>query len=173
MWKKSVHSLLFFVLAVTVVLSGCSSSSSNGEKKPSSSSQEGSGDGKLAPYEITIAFWGPDQRDLGLVEQEISKITKEKINATVKLKRIEAAAWTQQKVLMFSGNEKLDLVFTGEDQYISEVAQKSCCLSMTCFSPMVRISLLPSILTYWLRQKLTAKYTAFQRSGTLPLIRLF
>ncbi|MBB3128192.1 putative aldouronate transport system substrate-binding protein [Paenibacillus rhizosphaerae] len=124
MWRKSVHSLLFFVLAVTVVLSGCSSSSSNGDKEPSASTQEGSGDGKLAPYEITIAFWGPDQRDLGLVEQEISKITKEKINATVKLKRIEAAAWTQQKVLMFSGNEKIDLVFTGEDQYISEVAQK-------------------------------------------------
>lgn len=140
MWKKSVHSLLFFVLAVTVVLSGCSSSSSNGKKEPSSSTQEASGDGKLAPYEITIAFWGPDQRDLGLVEQEISKITKDKINATVKLKRIEAAAWTQQKVLMFSGNEKLDLVFTGEDQYISEVAQKSCCPSVTCFSPMAKIS---------------------------------
>ena len=116
------------LLVAGMVLSGCSGSSGGGSKEsaPAASGGAGasSGGSELKPYEITIAFWGPDQKDLGLVEEEISKLTKDKINATVKLRRIESAAWTQQKVLMFSGNEQVDLVFTGEDQYISEVAQK-------------------------------------------------
>ncbi|GGG65094.1 ABC transporter substrate-binding protein [Paenibacillus radicis (ex Gao et al. 2016)] len=119
--KKTVHALLF-MLSICMVLSACSSSSSpsEGGEKPG----KGKDEGGLKPYEITLAFWGDNQRDLGLVEEAVSKITKEKINATVKLKRIEPAAWTQQKVLMFSGNDKLDIIFTGENQYISEVAQK-------------------------------------------------
>jgi len=127
MWKrKTVQSLLSLTLVSSLVLSACSGSNDNGGSKASGTAPaSGSGGAsELKPYEITIAFWGPDQKDLGLIEQEISKLTKDKINATVKLKRIESAAWQQQKVLMFSGNEQIDIVFTGENQYISEVAQK-------------------------------------------------
>ncbi|BBI36586.1 ABC transporter substrate-binding protein [Cohnella abietis] len=123
MFTKTVNTMLVLFLAATLVLSGCSSSGGS-KGNESSASPKGTGESELKPYEITLAFWGPDQTDLGLIEKEISKITKEKINATVKLRRIESAAWTQQKVLMFSGNEPIDLIFTGENQYISEVAQK-------------------------------------------------
>ncbi|MBP1995354.1 ABC transporter substrate-binding protein [Paenibacillus eucommiae] len=122
MLKKSVHFLILSLLAVSLLLSGCGTTpaenaGNNGTKETAEGSQ-------LKPYEVAIAFWGNSQRDMELVEKEINKITKEKINATVKLNRIEPAAWTQQKILMLAGNEKADLIFTGEDQYISEVAQK-------------------------------------------------
>ncbi|MDQ6419634.1 ABC transporter substrate-binding protein [Paenibacillus sp. LHD-117] len=123
MFEKSVRLLMLSMLALFMFLGACSSSTGGNGEKGGNTGNKGDGD-ELAPYEITLAFWGADQRDLGLIEQEISKLTKEKINATVRLKRIEPAAWTQQKVLMFSGNDKLDIVFTGENQYISEVAQK-------------------------------------------------
>ncbi|GAA3404818.1 ABC transporter substrate-binding protein [Paenibacillus hodogayensis] len=121
MFKKTVQSLLFSVLAAGLVVSGCGSNPP-GDKKGAAGGK--TGESQLPPYEISIAFWGNNQRDIGLVEKEINKITQAKINATVKLNRIEPAAWTQQKILMLAGNEKADLVFTGEDQYISEVSQK-------------------------------------------------
>jgi putative aldouronate transport system substrate-binding protein len=48
--------------------------------------------------------------DLPLVQDEINKITKEKINATVKLVPIGISAWQQQSNLLLTGNEKLDLI---------------------------------------------------------------
>ncbi|MEK8127629.1 ABC transporter substrate-binding protein [Paenibacillus filicis] len=120
MFKKTVHSLLVSFLSASVLLSACGSNSADNKGAKPEPKEET----KLPPYEVSIAFWGNNQRDLGLVEKEINKITQEKINATVKLNRIEPAAWTQQKILMLAGNEKADLIFTGEYQYVSEVAQK-------------------------------------------------
>jgi putative aldouronate transport system substrate-binding protein len=53
---------------------------------------------------------GQTPKDMALVQDEINKITKKKINATVKINLIAFAAWDQQINLMFSGNEKLDLL---------------------------------------------------------------
>jgi putative aldouronate transport system substrate-binding protein len=103
---------------------GSGSGSNSGSGNTTAGTDGGSSEKQLAPYEVVIAFWTPEQKDMGLVEEEISKITKERFNATVKLKRIEPAAYTQQKVLMFSSNEHVDIIFTGERQYTSEVAQK-------------------------------------------------
>ena len=57
------------------------------------------------------------RRDTNLVAEEISKITKEKINATVKLMPLSVSAYNQQMNLILSGNEKLDLLFVGSDNY--------------------------------------------------------
>lgn len=119
MIQKLVYPLLAVLLTAGLLLTGC------GAKSPEpQQSSEGTGNPALPPYEIAVLFYGGNQREMNLVEEEINKITRAKINATVKLKRIEPAAWTQQKILMLAGNEKVDLLFTGENQYISEVAQK-------------------------------------------------
>src|SRR4051794_5498595 len=111
MKKKALTFFLMLVMAVSVVLSGCSS-------KESSGSASG-GDSKDKPYEITMAYlYFTKIDDLPAVQAEINKITKKKINATVKLMPIEAAAWQQQSTLLLTGNEKVDLILaTGTAGY--------------------------------------------------------
>ncbi len=64
-------------------------------------------------YDITLAFLAISNVDeADLVAEEISKITKEKINAVVTLFLINPSAWGQQINLMLTSVDKLDLVVT-------------------------------------------------------------
>jgi len=102
MKKKSLASFLMFIMVISLALVGCSSKEKGTAEKDNSK-----------PYEITMAYVNfTNAEELPLVQNEINKITKKKINATVKLMPIGAAAWTQQSTLLLSGNEKLDLIIT-------------------------------------------------------------
>ncbi|WP_054027321.1 ABC transporter substrate-binding protein [Bacillus sp. FJAT-28004] len=63
------------------------------------------------PYEIVYAFpfWGSVPKDLQLVQDEINKITKEKINVTLKLLPINGSTMDNQINMMMVSDEKLDL----------------------------------------------------------------
>lgn len=122
--RNRVGIMLLAMTLLTLLLAGCSKESNptapvvdegKGTTETSSS--------KLPPYEVKLVFYGPAQKDLELVEQEMSKITLEKINATVKLERIEPAAWDQQTILMLTGNEQVDLIVTGGTDFSRQVAQ--------------------------------------------------
>jgi putative aldouronate transport system substrate-binding protein len=92
------------MLSAVLVLAGCSKESSSGK-------QEDSGNGE--PYEVSMAYITFTKiDDLPLVQEEINKIVKEKINATIKLVPINGANYQQQTNLMLTGNEKLDLLVT-------------------------------------------------------------
>jgi ABC-type sugar transport system, periplasmic component len=105
---KSVSGLLSVVLASMLMLSACS----EGEKK------QQAGDGEQAdtskPYEIVMTLLVPSTPpDLQLVADEINKITKAKINATIKFIPFSYSAYNQQMSLMLAGNEKVDLMLSG------------------------------------------------------------
>lgn len=104
---KSFMKFIMIIVSVLLVLAGCSSKESSSDKKEGSSSK---GD----PYEITMAYLTLNSNidDLPLVQEEINKISKKKINATVKLVPISGAAWQQQQNLMLTSNEKLDLIMS-------------------------------------------------------------
>jgi putative aldouronate transport system substrate-binding protein len=92
------------MLSAVLVLAGCS-------KESSSEKQEDSGKGET--YEVSMAYVTFTKiDDLPLVQEEINKIAKEKINATIKLVPINGANYQQQTNLMLTGNEKLDLLVT-------------------------------------------------------------
>jgi putative aldouronate transport system substrate-binding protein len=95
------------MMSVLLVLAGCSSKESSSDKKEGSSSKD-------EPYEITMAYLTLNSNidDLPLVQEEINKISKKKINASVKLVPISGAAWQQQQNLMLTSNEKLDLIMS-------------------------------------------------------------
>ncbi|RJE86223.1 extracellular solute-binding protein [Paenibacillus sp. 1011MAR3C5] len=118
MFKKISTTVLALTMTASLVLAGCGKSN-----EPANSGQNGTDDGGLPPYEINMVFYGPPQKDLDEVAAEMSKITKEKINATVKLVRIEPAAWAEQSILMLTGNEQVDLIVTGGGDYSRQVAQ--------------------------------------------------
>ncbi|MBS4207997.1 ABC transporter substrate-binding protein [Bacillus sp. FJAT-50079] len=104
---KSLKLLSIFVLAFIVALAGCAS----GEKTASTGAESNEDDEEVV--ELTLAMLtGGNVDDLKLVEEEINKITQEKISARVNLLGIGYSAWQQQTNLMMTGNEKLDLIIT-------------------------------------------------------------
>ncbi|NOU93099.1 extracellular solute-binding protein [Paenibacillus sp. LMG 31456] len=117
--RSRFHSILVIVLLLTL-LSGC------GAATPASpdSNKRDENVGKTPPYEIKLVFYSSPQKDFKQIEEEMSKITLEKINATVKLERIEPAAWDQQTILMLTGPEQVDLIVTGNQSFWRQVAQK-------------------------------------------------
>lgn len=113
---------LTVVLASGMLLAGCGAKNEGGTADSTPSAMKSGKD--LAPYEVSIAFYGSDQKDLQAVQDEMNNILKDKINATVKLTPISISAWQQQTNLMLAGNEKIDLMFTSTGfNYGTQVAK--------------------------------------------------
>ena len=74
--------------------------------------KESEEENELDEYAIEIALPGAEQKDMGLIQEKINEITKEKINATINITTIGFSSWAQQTNLMFASGEKLDLVWT-------------------------------------------------------------
>ncbi|HZG85425.1 extracellular solute-binding protein, partial [Paenibacillus sp.] len=68
----------------------------------------------LEPYDLTMAvpIFDTNPADMEAVEDELNKLTQEKINATVTMLPINIGVWGQQMNLMMSGGEKLDVAFS-------------------------------------------------------------
>ncbi|MDI4648435.1 ABC transporter substrate-binding protein [Cohnella hashimotonis] len=104
---------------------GASAPASGGSSAPASSGASSGAASNGKELQLTLAFMGlGNMKEVGLVQDEISKITKAKINATVKLMPIDIGAWTQQVNLLLAGNEPLDLLVTSSFfNYSSQVAK--------------------------------------------------
>ncbi|MFC4306954.1 ABC transporter substrate-binding protein [Cohnella boryungensis] len=134
MLRKSKASILLLsvVLILSLLLAACGKSSNSGNTSSpaasgGASSSEGvaSGPNNEKELELKLAFIGlGNMKEVNLVQEEMSKITKEKINATVKLIPIDIGAWVQQVNLMLAGNEPLDLLVTSSFfNFSSQVAK--------------------------------------------------
>jgi len=123
-WFKASTRFLLIALSAILVLAGCSS------KESSTSNNDGT-NSKDQPYQINMAYITFTKiDDLPLVQDEINKIVKKKINATVKLVPINAANYQQQSNLMLTGNEKLDLLVTSSFFGYSTQAAKGQLLAL-------------------------------------------
>jgi putative aldouronate transport system substrate-binding protein len=131
---KLVRSVFVALLAVTM-LAACSSNNADpnnndaGESKADQTAPENSAvadSSESEPYNLTMAIpiFGAVPADLALVQDEINKITQEKINTTVTILPISIGAYTQQMNLMSSSGEKLDLsyAFGQGGYYVSQVS---------------------------------------------------
>ena len=67
-----------------------------------------------APVTLTYVYpqFTAQSPDQGVVEEAINKITKEKINASIKLMVMEFGSWNDKITLMNAGGEQYDLVYT-------------------------------------------------------------
>ncbi|WP_136608743.1 hypothetical protein [Paenibacillus dokdonensis] len=90
--RNRIGIMLLIMTMLTLLLAGCGKESNTNAVVAGEEGTTETGDRKLPPYEVKLVFYGPAQKDLELVEKEMSKITLEKINATVKLEIIEPAA---------------------------------------------------------------------------------
>ncbi len=107
-FKKVMCLFLTLVMVVPFALAGC------GKKGNDIAGKDGEvKDPKdLKPYELTWYTIGTPQKDTEKVMEELSKYTKEKINATVKMEIIDWSKYTEKMKVMLQSGEKADLVFT-------------------------------------------------------------
>ena len=132
--RKKWLSSLVMLLTLALMLAACSGGGSNGQSGNSSGGQSGNADqttGSSSSGEkedtyhavMAIPMFQAEPKDFQMVEDEINRIMKEKINATVDIMPIPIGNWMQQMNLMLSSGEKLDLLFTSSSMgYSSQAA---------------------------------------------------
>ncbi|MCD9024872.1 ABC transporter substrate-binding protein [Cohnella silvisoli] len=131
--RKPMFLLLSALLMMTMVTAACtkkeeakpSASESSSPQKSAGASEQASEPSALEPVELTYYFPGTPQRDLALVEAEMNKILKEKINATIKLNLLDWGSFEQKMNVMSGAGDSFDLMFTAPwiNNYYQNVAK--------------------------------------------------
>lgn len=114
---KVLSLILAVVLALSMILVGCGSSKAPEVGTDTKTSDSSAVDtvaktSELEPYEISWFFPNGAQADVALVAEEMSKITKEKINATLKLTILDWGSYAQNMQIKLASAEAMDLVWT-------------------------------------------------------------
>jgi len=125
--KRSMTAAVSTLFAFSSILAGCGSGKDQNNLPPAgtSISDKAGAENELKPVKLTIYYPGSTLEDLPLVNEEINKYLKQKINATVELKPIEWGAWYDKTNLMFASNESFDMMFAaGWLNYPQAVARK-------------------------------------------------
>ncbi|MBW4082518.1 ABC transporter substrate-binding protein [Paenibacillus sp. S150] len=115
--RNTVLTLLVCLSMLMTLLTACSGKEAATGQTPSGSASEDE------LYEITMAYPGSDPGDVALVQEEINKLIRDRIGATVKLLPISFGAWQQQLNLMLSANEKLDIMTVLGSEYGTRAAK--------------------------------------------------
>lgn len=126
---RGLAALLGMIVLSMTVAAGCGNSNNNNgtpassssaapESQPSSSAAAPAGTESAAaglePVELTYYYPGSVQNmaDIEQVQNEMNKILKEKINATIKLNPIDWGSYEQKMNVMNGAGENYDLAFT-------------------------------------------------------------
>jgi len=96
--------MLASLMALTLLVSACGG-------KNASNNAAGDGKGEK-PVELIWYTIGTPQKDTDKVMEEVNKYTKEKINATVKMKQIDFGDYNQKMQVMAASGEPMDILFT-------------------------------------------------------------
>lgn len=123
--RTGIHLVLAVVIALALSLSACAKKNEGGASSPASetpkasapasqaaSSPAASEAANLDPYEVVITYRANPQKDDALIEAEMNKFLKDKINATVKLQPIAGSDYKKRTELAMNTGEKMDLIFT-------------------------------------------------------------
>ncbi|MCH1642834.1 ABC transporter substrate-binding protein [Paenibacillus timonensis] len=107
--KRSFSFVLATLMALVLVLSAC------GGNKNAESNSGNSGAAAGNSEEPVNLIWytiGTPQKDVDRVMEEVSKYTKEKINATITMKMIDWGDYTQKMQVNVASGEPMDIIFT-------------------------------------------------------------
>ncbi len=106
--KRSFSFVLATLMAMVLVLSAC-----GGSKNADSGSNSGAAAGNSEePVNLIWYTIGTPQKDVDLVMEEVSKYTKEKINATITMKMIDWGDYAQKMQVNVASGEPMDIIFT-------------------------------------------------------------
>lgn len=105
--KKSFSFALAMLTALVFVLSACGGGKNSAEE----GSPEAGGDSGKTVNLIWYTI-GTPQKDVDKVMEEVSKYTKEKINATVTMKMVDWGDYSQKMQVNVASGEPMDILFT-------------------------------------------------------------
>lgn len=106
--KRSFSFVLATLMALVLVLSAC-----GGSKNADSGSNSGAAAGNSEePVNLIWYTIGTPQKDVDRVMEEVSKYTKEKINATITMKMIDWGDYAQKMQVNVASGEPMDIIFT-------------------------------------------------------------
>ncbi|OZB98822.1 ABC transporter substrate-binding protein [Paenibacillus sp. XY044] len=112
--KKKWFGVLAFILLAATVLAGCGGGKSADGGGESAGTTDAKNESGLKPVELTwyypLSQLQPDQQK---VQDEVNKIVKEKINATVKLMPVSIGDYVQKMNTVLAAGEKFDILWTG------------------------------------------------------------
>ena len=124
-------------LAASSLLAACGSGQTAGGSAGTQSmaaegptaSEEAAAEGSTAAAElapVTLKFYmlGEPQPDNAMVFDEINRILKEKVNATIEPSYLSWGEYQQRYPLLFSSGEDFDMIFTASWAFYSETASK-------------------------------------------------
>lgn len=107
--RKSFSLLLVSLMALALVVSACGG---NGNNAANNSSAAGNGGKGEAPVNLIWYTIGTPQKDVDRVMEEVSKYTKEKINATITMKMVDWGDYQQKMQVNVASGEPMDILFT-------------------------------------------------------------
>lgn len=120
--KKLLALLTASLVILSILVTGCTSKSANKVSENESSKITGQsttdGDNKntekenLKPYEILWYTIGTPMKDTDMVFEKLSEYTREKINASVKMKMFDWGEYNSKMQVIISSGEPYDLCFT-------------------------------------------------------------
>ena len=111
---KKTSKVIAFAMASAMAVSmaacgGSASSTASGSTAEDSASATGNGSYDQVTYAYATFNNIPTEEDLDVVEEEINKITREKIGAEITLKPISIADYVNKVSLSLQGGEKIDV----------------------------------------------------------------
>lgn len=107
--KKAAALAMAAALAISMTACGSTGASSATANTATGDTASDSGSYDQVVYAYATFNNIPTEEDLDVVEEEINKITREKINAEVTLKPISIADYTNKVSLSLQGGEKIDV----------------------------------------------------------------
>lgn len=138
---KKFLALLLAGACVLTSLAGCGTQKTEGQAAATEggTQQEGAAEGAMTyngqdvsePVELVMYYIGDKTEDEGLVLDEINKILKEKINATLVLKNMSLSDYSTKYALTIAGGESIDLIYTSTWAFYQSEANKGAFAEVT------------------------------------------
>ncbi|WNQ11377.1 ABC transporter substrate-binding protein [Paenibacillus aurantius] len=125
--RSRYHLTMVIALCSVFAVTGCgkTSSGATATESPNASAAPTDAGKKLDPVELT--WYYPQNKanpDLKLVNDEVNKITKEKINATIKLQPVDFGTYEQKLNTVVAASEPVDIIWTSNWLFKFEENQK-------------------------------------------------
>jgi putative aldouronate transport system substrate-binding protein len=113
MMKRNGWKFMFAMMALLLFITACSSTPSSDPPPSGSANSTASPAAELKPVELVWYIPSPSvPADLKTVEEEVNKIIKSKINATVKMIVVAFGDYTQKMNTVVASGEKADIMWT-------------------------------------------------------------
>jgi putative aldouronate transport system substrate-binding protein len=140
--SKKVNLILVLLFLLMVVLTGCvkNTAANTSSTVATESDEKTQGTAEITPYqdemnkgEVMLKYYllGDPEPHQKMVWDEINKLMKKDINATIDVQNISWSDWTTKYPLIFNSGEDFDIIFTCDWCYYNDMARSGGFLELT------------------------------------------